>query len=36
MSGGAGAPFTGMRPAKDAGLPMLKVWHRDELSEAAA
>jgi hypothetical protein len=36
MSGGAGAPNEGMRPAKDAGPPTRLWWQFDDLAEAAA
>jgi hypothetical protein len=36
MSGGAGAPFMGMRPAKDVGLPTPGSFDPDHISEAAA
>jgi hypothetical protein len=35
MSGGAGAPFMGMRPAKDAGPPTRSSMNYEHLSEAA-
>ena len=36
MSRGAGAPFMGMRPAKDAGGPTRLRKNHDTLSEAPA
>jgi hypothetical protein len=35
MSGGAGAPFMGMRPAKDAGPPMRPLMNCEFVAEAA-